>query len=442
MSQLALCIPRARTCGPPVGWTFTPGLVDVHFAGGGGTCEGLKNAGLSPRRAVNHWGVALAIHKANHPETEHCLSDVRKVKPYHFVDILWLSPDCTHFSKCKGGKPLDNEIRGLANSGLEYVQASYPHMPRLVAVENVEEIETWGPCYPSDYPIPELRHRPIPDRKGEDFRAFVKGFRDLGYWVDWRNLRACDYGAPTKRRRLFILARLDAPPVWPEATHGPGRIPYRTARECIQWDIPVPSIFDRAKPYSLATQRRIARGLKKFGTPNLIQLSQGERVGQAPRIFDLDEPLSTVVAGGIKQGVVVAWIAKHFGGHGSPGSSLDAPLDTITTKDHNSLVVCRKDVSPERRAQCRAWLDEFVGVGSFPEIQDIGMRPLVPRELARAQGLPDSYVLDPIVTRANGKKVRVTKTEQVRAIGNMVPPAFAEAIARANMPREIAEAAE
>jgi DNA (cytosine-5)-methyltransferase 1 len=422
------------TCGPPAGWCYTPGLVDVHFAGGGGTCEGMKRAGLTPKRAVNHWGVALAIHEANHPTTEHCLSDVREVEPYPFVDILWLSPDCTHFSKCKNGKPLDNKIRGLADSGLEYVRAAFPNMPRIVAVENVEELQDWCELYPADHPNHALRNRPIPHRKGSLFDKWVNGFRELGYFADWRVLRACDYGAPTKRRRLFVLFRLDAPPVWPEPTHGPGLLPYRTARECIDWTLPVPSIFGREKPYSLATQKRIARGLKKFGSPNLIQLSQGERVGQAPRIFDLDEPLSTIVASGVKQGLVVAFIAKHYGGHGTPGSSIDAPLDTITTKDHNALVVGRKDTSAERRAECRAWLDEFVGPGAFPEIEDLGMRPLVPRELARGMGLPDSYVLDPIVTRKNGRTSRVTKTEQVRAIGNMVPPAFAEAIVRANQP--------
>lgn len=421
---------------------FIPGLVVVYFAGGGGACEGLRAAGYSPYRAVNHWGVALAIHKANHPTTEHCLSDVYEIEPVEFTDILWQSPDCTGHSRCKNGKPRDNKIRGLANVGLDYARATNAP-PRLVVTENVGEFVDWGPLYPSDHPNPKLRNRPIPERKGEFFQEWVRGFRDLGYHVAWRVLRACDFGAPTKRKRIFIICRLDGPVEWPEASHGIGKVPFKTTRKhVIDWNIPVPSIFDRKVPYSLPTQRRIARGLKKFGSPNLIQLSQGERKGQRPRIFDLDEPLSTVVASGVKQGLVVAWIAKHFGGNGSPGSNIDEPLDTVTAKDHNAPVVCRKDTSPERRAQTRAWLDEFVGIGAFPEIEDIGMRPLVPRELARAMGLPDSYVLDVMVPRRNGTSTPATKGEQIRAIGNMVVDKCAEAIVSANRPREIAEAAE
>jgi DNA (cytosine-5)-methyltransferase 1 len=392
----------------------------VYFAGGGGTCEGLREAGFAPTKAVNHWGVALDIHRANHPETEHCLSDVRGLEPVPGTDLFWQSPDCTHHSKCKGGKPRDNALRGLANVGLDYARAV---RPRLVVTENVPEFTSWGPLDENGMPLAE--------GKGTHFRAWVEGLESLGYAVEWRVLRACDFGAPTTRQRLFVIARLDAAPEWPTPTHGPGLMPYRTARQCIDWSIPTPSIFGRPKPYSEATQRRIARGLKKFGTPNLIQLSQGERVGQAPRIFDLDAPLSTVVAGGVKQGIVCAFVAKHFGGNGSPGSSLDAPLDTITTRDHNALVVARRP-SPHA-AECRAWLDAHVGVGALPEVEDIGMRPLVPRELARATGLPDSYVINP-----GG---RVGKTDQVRAIGNMVPPAFARAIAEANRP-VLAEAAE
>jgi DNA (cytosine-5)-methyltransferase 1 len=422
------------------GHAYIPGLVVVYFAGGGGTCEGLRRAGLPPFRAVNHWGVALAIHNANHPEAEHYLEDVRKVRPVPGTDILWQSPDCTHHSKAKGGKPRSNELRGLAQAGLDYATAV---RPRLVVTECTEEFETWGPLFPMDHPDEKLRGTPDPAHAGEFFDAWVRGFRELGYHVEWKNLRAHHFGAPTKRKRIFVICRLDAAVEWPAPTHGKNALPFLTTRNnVIDWSVIPPSIFDRKKPYSLPTQRRIAAGFKKFGYPTLIQLSQGERKGQSPRIFDLDEPLSTVVAGGIKQGLVVAFIAKNYGGHGSPGSSINEPLDTVTCKDHNALVVGRKDTSPERRAQARAWLDEFVGVGAFPEIEDIGMRPLTPRELARATGLQDSYVLDPLVTRKNGKQTPATLTEQVRAIGNMVPPAFAEAIARANMPREIAEAAE
>jgi len=445
VNQLELCPTAQAKCGPPPGWSFIPGLVVVYFAGIGGACDGLRAAGYSPYRAVNHWGVALAIHKANHPTTEHCLSDVRKVEPIPHTDILWQSPDCTGHSRCKNGQPRDNEIRGLANVGLDYARDLPPTArPRMVVTENVREFLDWGPLYPADYPIVKLRGRPIPERKGEFFREWAQAWRDMGYWIDWRLLRGSDFGAPTKRQRIFVICRLDAPVEWPEPTHGPGKLPVKTTRlDVIDWSVPVPSIFDRKKgPLSLPTQRRIARGFKKFGYPTLIQLSQGERPGQAPRIFDLDEPLSTVVAQGIKQGLVVAFIAKHYGGHGTPGSDIDTPLDTVTAKDHNALVVGRKETSPERRAQCRAWLDEFVGVGAFPEVEDIGMRPLTPRELARAMGLDDTYKLDVMVERKNGRKTPARKGEVVRGIGNGVVRQKAAAIATKNRPREIAEAAE
>jgi DNA (cytosine-5)-methyltransferase 1 len=178
-----------------------------------------------------------------------------------------------------------------------------------------------------------------------------------------------------------------------------------------------------------ATHRRIAAGLEKFGAAHLIQRGQGERIGQAPRCMSLDRPLNTVMAEGVKHGIVVAWVAKHFGGKSSPGSSLDAPLGTVTTRDHNALVVGRKDTSSERRAQTRAWLDRYVGPGRFTEIEDIGMRNLAPRELARAMGFPDSYVLDPVV---NGK--RIGGTAQVRGIGNGCCPDVIEALARSWVP--------
>lgn len=403
---------------------FRPLTVDF-FAGGGGTSEGLRLAGRHVDHAVDHWPVALAIHEANHPNTIHHIESVWKVKPIPGTEFFWQSPDCTHHSRCKGGKPRSNKLRGLAWVGTRWAKEVGP---RIVATENVPELVEWGPCLANGQPDPK--------RKGKTFRAWVRKFESYGYHVAWKQLRACDFGAPTSRKRLFVIARKDAPPVWPTPTHGPGRLPFRTARECIDWNVLPPSIFGR-KPYSLATQKRIARGLKKFGSPCLIQLSQGERVGQEPRIFDADNPLTTVVASGVKHGVVVVYVAKHFGGNGTAGSSLDAPLGTITTKDHNSLVVVYRDSTDERRAECRAWLDKFVGVGFLPEAGDIGMRPFTPRELARAQGLPDSYVIDPVV---NGKRIGVTA--QVRAIGNMVPPCFSRAIAEANEVQDMREAAE
>jgi len=166
----------------------------------------------------------------------------------------------------------------------------------------------------------------------------------------------------------------------------------------------------------------------------LVHLGNGERPTQAPRCMSLDRPLNTVVAEGVKQGVVVAFVAKHYGGNGTPGSSLDEPLGTVTCRDHNALVVARRDTSPERRAQTRAWLDRYIGPGRFPEIEDIGMRPLTPRELARAMGFPDSYILDPEV---NGKPIGVT--HQVRAIGNACCPDVVNALARSWVPKLVDE---
>lgn len=405
-------------------------IVD-SFAGIGGTSEGLRLAGLHVDHAINHSLAALAVHAANHPTTEHHIESVWAVNPIQGTRFFWLSPSCTHFSKAKGSVPKSNKLRGLAWLAVRWASAVSPD---VIGLENVEEFLSWGPLLPSG--------QPDPARKGKTFRAWVRKLERLGYVVEHRVLRACDYGAPTTRRRLFVVARRDGLPiVWPAATHSPrGDLltrPYRTARECIDWSLPVPSIFERRRPYSMPTQKRIAKGLLKFGSPTLVQRGYGERVGQAPRCLDLDEPLGTIPAQGVKHAIVVAFVAKHFGGHGTPGSSIDGPLSTITTRDHHALVVGRKYSTAARRAECRAWLDEHVGVGKLDGVQDIGMRYLVPRELARAQGFRDDYVLDPVV---DGK--RLGMTAQVQGIGNSVPPALAEAIARANYAPSIQEAAE
>lgn len=405
-------------------------IVD-SFAGIGGTSEGLRLAGLHVDHAINHSPVALAVHAANHPTTEHHIESVWAVDPIEGTRFFWLSPSCTHFSKAKGSVPKSNKLRGLAWLAVRWATAVRPD---VIGCENVEEMLSWGPLLASG--------QPDPARKGKTFRAWVRKLERLGYVVEHRVLRACDYGAPTTRRRLFVVARRDGLPiVWPEPTHSQGgglfTLPYRSARECIDWTLPIPSIFGRKRPYSLATQKRIARGLTKYGSPTLIQRGFGERVGQAPRVFDLDAPMSTIPAQGVKHAIVVAFVAKHFGGKGTPGASLDEPLSTITTRDHHALVVGRKHTSRERRAECRAWLDEHVGVGALDGVQDIGMRYLVPRELARAQGFRDDYVLAPVV---DGKRLGVTA--QVQGIGNSVPPALAEAIARANYAPSIQEAAE
>lgn len=352
---------------------MTPLIVD-SFAGGGGASVGIEMAlGRSPDVAINHDPVALAMHRANHPGTRHYVEDVWEIDPAEVtsgqpVGLLWLSPDCKHFSKAKGGKPVEKKIRGLAWVAIRWAATV---RPEVIVLENVEEFTTWGPLGPDQ--------RPCPRRKGRTFRSFTRALERHGYRVEHRELRACDYGAPTTRKRLFLIARSDGLPiVWPAPTHGPGRIPYRTAAECIDWSIPCPSIFDRDRPLADATLRRIARGLMRYvveaaepfivkfrqnstgtsihqplhticagggkdgrpGTggamgliaPALVQTGYGERPGQAPRCLDLHAPLGTMVDGQ-KHGLVAAFLAKHYGGpNGNPvdGADLRGPAPTLT----------------------------------------------------------------------------------------------------------------
>lgn len=438
-------------------------IVD-NFAGGGGASTGIELAlGVSPDIAVNHDPEALTMHAANHPATQHLCGDVWDVDPVAVckgqpVDLAWFSPDCTHHSKAKGSKPRNAKRRGLAWVVVRWARAV---RPRVIALENVEEFADWGPL--------DNDGMPNKDKMGFTFRRWVGTLRAAGYVVEWKELRACDYGAPTTRKRLFVVARCDGLPiVWPRPTHGPGTgKPWRTAAECIDWTIPTPSIFGRKKPLADKTLARIARGIRKFvlessrpfivptphglTAPTMVQTGYGERDGQAPRILDLAQPLGTVVAGGAKHALVSAFIAKHFGGAGTPGSSLTLPLGTVTTQDHNALVTA--SLGHDRRAEVRAFLTAFYGTstgqpaqmplgtvtthdrfglvtveGHAYEIVDIGMRMLSPRELFRAQGFPDSYIIDP---KHDGKPL--TQTAQIRMCGNSVCPPIAAAIVRANV---------
>ena len=353
-------------------------VVDL-FAGGGGASTGIEAAiGRHVDIAVNHDSAAVSLHQANHPQTRHFVSDVFEVDPLAVTDgqpvgLLWASPDCKHFSKAKGGKPVSKRVRGLANVVVEWAKAV---RPRVICPENVEEFQTWGPLLKND--------RPCPRRKGRTFQWWVGQLRSLGYAVEWRELRACDYGAPTIRKRLFLVARCDGMPIaWPEATHtakptkGSALKPWRTAAECIDWSLTCPSIFERHRPLADATLRRIAHGVMRYVvnaaqpyivrigqtghgdggkarsihepvstvttkaehllcSPTLVQTGYGERAGQAPRVPGLDKPLGTVVAGAGKHALVAAFLAKHY--TGVVGSALPQPLGTVTTQDHHSLV--------------------------------------------------------------------------------------------------------
>lgn len=345
-------------------------LIVDNFAGGGGASLGIELAVKRPVDiAVNHDPEAVAMHMANHPQTRHYCENVWDVDPVKAtggkpVGLAWFSPDCKHFSKAKGGKPVSKKIRGLAWVVIRWAKAV---QPRVIMLENVEEFQDWGPLLEDGTPCPV--------RKGLTFRRWKKQLENLGYQVECRELRACDYGAPTIRKRLFVIARRDGLPiVWPAPTHGKGLKPYRTAAECIDWSLPCPSIFERELPLAEATMRRIAKGIYRYVinakepyfvmtnttghpgakvreplrtvttgghhalvSPTLIQTGYGERPGQEPRVPGLDKPLGTVVAGGQKHALVSAFLAQHNGG--MVGHDARKPMSTITQKGAQQQVV-------------------------------------------------------------------------------------------------------
>lgn len=246
-------------------------IVD-NFAGGGGASTGIEAATGRPIDiAINHDPEAIAMHEANHPFTTHYTENVFDVDPRDAargrkVGLAWFSPDCKHFRKAKGGKPVEKKIRGLAWVVKRWAATV---KPRVIMLENVEGFQTWGPLIPkTDEKGAIVKDKdgqpvmvPCPARKGLTFHRWVKELKKLGYAVEWKELVACDYGAPTTRKRLFLVARCDGQPiVWPKATHGPGLKPYRTAAECIDWSIPCPSIFERKRPLADNILRRIAKG--------------------------------------------------------------------------------------------------------------------------------------------------------------------------------------
>jgi DNA (cytosine-5)-methyltransferase 1 len=249
-------------------------IVDL-FAGGGGASTGIEAAtGRTVDIAINHDPVALETHKRNHPRTRHLEADIWEVKPKEAtqgqpVELLWASPDCTHFSVAKGGKPRKQNIRSLA-----WAVVTWAHevRPACIFLENVAEFRGWGPL--------DDEGRPIKAQMGETFRVWKGALEALGYQVDFRILDASQYGAPTRRRRLFLIARCDGLPiVWPEITHGPGKAPLHTAAECIDWSIPCPSIFDRKKPLAEKTLWRIAQGIRRFvlesADPFIVKVNHG-----------------------------------------------------------------------------------------------------------------------------------------------------------------------
>lgn len=554
---------------PPTLRLHADEIIVDSFAGGGGASLGIEQGvGRSPDVAINHDEEAVAMHKANHPKTRHYCGDVWSVDPVAVcggrrVGLAWFSPDCTHHSKAKGGKPRDKK-KAEKSRGLAWVVVRWARTvkPRVIFLENVEEFADWGPLLENG--------KPDKAKRGLTFRIWLGQLKAAGYEVEMRELRACDYGAPTTRKRLFVIARCDGQPIaWPEPTHGPGRPElYRVAAECIDWSHACPSIFGRKKDLADKTLRRIARGVMRFVVqnptpfivplthgrvndsaphsveaplrtitaahrgelalvaPSLIQTGYGERQGQAPRALDIQAPLGTVVGCGAKHAlvgaflkrdfgqsvgaamdapaptvtagggghaaIVAAFMAKHYGdperqggGGAVIGSQMTLPIGSVTTRDHHSLVTSHMlklrgtcadgqpidapsptiTASGTHLAEVRAFLTKYYGTGENQDpqlslgtvtthdrfglvyvhgepyaIADIGMRMLQPRELFRAQGFPDSYKIDPVVTvtrvtKTGKKKTRtgpLSKTAQIRMCGNSVSPMNARALVEAN----------
>lgn len=371
-------------------------IVD-NFAGGGGASAGIESAlGRHVDIAINHDPLAVALHSANHPQTHHHCEDVWKVDPVaatkgRRVGLAWFSPDCCHFSKAKGGKPRSKKIRGLAWVIIKWItrlKNAGQKPPRVIMLENVEEFQDWGPLLPNGHPCPK--------RKGRTFKQFVGRLRSLGYEVDYRELRACDYGAPTIRKRLFLIARCDGQPiVWPAATHGDpnaygftgsGLKPWRTAAECIDWSLPCPSIFltreeGRAigvkRPLAPATMRRLARGVVKFvinaKEPLIVQYHSPKRPGDdrisssrrplgtqttarrfglgvpfvAPlthqgsdRVESATEPFRTITGAHRGEKAVAVPFLAGAGGpvYGGKPKAVNAPLNTMVTENHTAVV--------------------------------------------------------------------------------------------------------
>ena len=454
-------------------------IVD-NFAGGGGASTGIELAlGRSVDVAINHDPVAIAMHKVNHPDTKHYLENVWDVDPREVADgrpvgLVWLSPDCKHFSKAKGGKPVEKGIRGLAWVAVRWAATV---RPRVIILENVEEFKTWGPLLKNGMPDTK--------QKGRTFNAFVNALKRQGYRVDWRELRACDYGAPTIRKRLFLIARRDGVPiVWPEPTHGdPDTLevragtlePWRTAAEIIDWSLECPSIFERKKPLADNTMKRIARGIQKFVVDNprpfIMQAYGGGYTGAGS---DINRPLPTITTKD-HNWLVTPFLAQYHQEtqkHEARGQVMDKPILTLDTSNRYGLVtshlVKMRGTNTGHKAdeplhtitaggthlgEVRAFLMAYYGTsigsncgdplqtvttrdrfglvtvrGQDYQIVDIGMRMLQPHELFAAQGFPEDYIID---RDEDGNKF--TKKDQVAKCGNAVCPPLAEALVRANL---------
>lgn len=358
---------------------FFEEMIIDNFAGGGGASTGIELAtGRAVDAAINHDPDAILMHRTNHPQTRHYCESVWDVDPWEVtrgrpVGLAWFSPDCKHFSKAKGSKPVDRNIRGLAWIVLKWAGTV---KPRVIILENVEEFQTWGPV---------RKGKPMKSRRGETFRKWKEQLQALGYEIDHRELVAADYGAPTIRKRFFLIARCDGKPIiWAERTHAPkdseevknGKCkPWRGAAEIIDWTIPCPSIFDTTdeikekygiraiRPLAVNTQKRIARGIEKFVLQNkepfIVPIGYGERKGQAPRVHDIKEPVSTVVSSGkqyLCQPELSPFIVQvNHKGEQFRGQELKEPIPTITGKHGYGLATpVMTAIAVSKAEQCLA----------------------------------------------------------------------------------------
>lgn len=334
--------------------TFDGEIIVDNFAGGGGASTGIEIAtGMAVAIAINHDPAAILMHKTNHPYTEHFQASVWDIDPVAVcrgrrVGLAWFSPDCKHFSKAKGAALVDRKIRGLAWITLRWAAKV---RPRVIILENVEEFQTWGPV---------RKGKPVKKLAGTTFRKFIRQLEELGYTVEYRELIAADYGAPTSRKRFYMIARCDGKPiVWPKPTHsktGADGLPkWRCAAEIIDWSLPCPSVFaskaqimdkyglKAVRPLAKNTMRRIIRGVDKFtirsGKPFIVPTGYGERKGQAPRVHDMDAPFPTVVGTG-KENLCKPLLAPVTvtNTSNSVGGTVGEPVHTVTTAGNQMLV--------------------------------------------------------------------------------------------------------
>lgn len=367
---MAAALIAHRAAAPQRDWN--DGIIVDSFAGGGGASTGIE---LALRRhvdvAVNHDPEAVAMHAANHPATRHFCQSVWAVDPLEAVSfandngevrprpvrLAWFSPDCKHFSKAKGGKPVEKNIRDLAWVVHHWIDRLGPALrPAIICLENVEEFRTWGPIAADG--------RPCPAGKGKTFDQWVARLRRSGYRVQWKELRACDYGAPTSRKRLFLIARCDGQPiVWPAPTHGrpdspavlAGRLlPWRTAAEIIDWSIPCPSIFTRARPLKDATCRRIAAGIMRYvvNAPHPFIVPVCNSNWAAERAWSGDEPLRTITTAKGGEYAVVTPFFTPLTHHGPAdrNHAPDAPMPTITGAHRGEIALVAPHVMTMRNS--------------------------------------------------------------------------------------------